>query len=174
MSPDAGPVDPQVLLCLSDVAYVHDKEHNHIEIQVKASKTDQFRRGTKIVLGFTGAQLCPVSAILDYLTVRGDNPGALFTKQGGLPMRRRQFAQGVQQALQTSGAIGQHFNGHSFRIGAATSASQAGVPETVIKILGRWSSMTYQQYIRPGTNELAAVARDIAGPGRQQPPTRQN
>ena len=100
-------------LCLSDVAYVHDKEHNHIEIQVKASKTDQFRRGTKIVLGFTGAQLCPVSEILDYLTVRGNKPGALFTKQDELPMRRRQFVQGVQQALQMSGAIGQHFNGHS-------------------------------------------------------------
>ena len=39
--------------------YVHDKEHYHIEIEIKASKTDQFRQGAKIMLGFTGAQLCP-------------------------------------------------------------------------------------------------------------------
>ena len=38
-------------------------------------------------------------------------------KQDELPMWSRQYAQGVQQALQKSGVIGQHFNGHSFRIG---------------------------------------------------------
>ena len=69
----------------------------------------------------------------------------------------------VQQALQQIGVIGHHFNGHSFKIGAATSASQVGVPETTIKILGRWSSMAYQQYIRPSTTDLAAVSRYIAG-----------
>ena len=78
-------------------------------------------------------------------------------------MRRGQFVLEVQQALQQMGVIGHHFNGHSFRIGAATSASQAGVPETMIKILGRWSSMAYQQYIRPNTTYLAAVSRYIAG-----------
>ena len=173
MTPDAGPVDPQVHLCLSDITYVHDTEHNHIEIVIKASKTDQFRQGTKVVLGFTGAQLCPVSALLDYLTVRGNKPGALFIKQDGLPLRRKQFVHGAQQALQKSGAIGQHFNGHSFRIGAATSASQAGVPETIIKILGRWSSMTYQRYIRPSTTELAAITRVIAGTQSQLLPPKQ-
>lgn len=68
MTPDMEPVDSQVHLCPSDTVYVHD-EHNHIEITITAAKTDQFRQGTKIVLGFTGAQLCPVSALLNYLTV---------------------------------------------------------------------------------------------------------
>ena len=49
-------------------------------------------------------------------------------------------------------------DGHSVRIEAATSASQAGVPETMIKILGRWSSMAYQQYIRLSTTAAAAVS----------------
>ena len=157
MTPDVGPVEPQVHLCLSDIAYVHNTEHNHIEIVIKASKTDQFRQGTKVVLGFTGEQLYPVSALLNYLTVRGNKPGALFIKQDGLPLQRRQFGHGVQIVLQTSGAI-RHFDGHSFRIGPATSASQAGVPETVIKTLGRWSSMTYKRYIRPNTTELEGSA----------------
>lgn len=55
-----------------------------------------------------------------------------------------------------------HYNGYSFRIEVVTSASQAGVPGTKIKILGCWSSMTYQQYITPV--EPAAVSREIAGP----------
>ena len=66
MTLDVGPVDPQVHLCLLDITYVHDTEHNHIEIVIKVSKTDQFRQGTKVVMGFTGAQLCAVSALLDY------------------------------------------------------------------------------------------------------------
>ena len=60
-------------------------------------------------------------------------------------------------------ANGHHYNGYSFRIGVATSASQAGVPETTIKILGQWSSMTYQQYITPV--EPAAVSK-LQAPNR--------
>ena len=173
MTPDVGPVDPQVHLCISDIAYVNDTDHNHIEIVIKASKADQFRQGTKVVLGFTGAQLCPVSALLDYFTVQGNKPGALFIKQDLLPLRKKQFVHGVQQALQKSGAIGQYFNGYSFRIGAATSASQAGVPENVIKILGQWSSMMYQRYIRPSTTELAVITRVITGTQFQPLPPKQ-
>ena len=85
--------------------------------------------------------------------------------QDGPPMQRRQFVQEVQQALQKTGAVGEHFNGHSFYIGAITSASQAGVPETVIKILGRWSSMSYQRYIRHTIYQRAgSSSKDNAGP----------
>ena len=64
---------------------------------------------------------------------------------------------GVQQALGQAGYNWELFNGHSFRIGAATSAKQAGIPETMIKILGRWQSSTYQGYIRPSAPTLAAT-----------------
>ena len=33
----------------------------------------------------------------------------------------------------------------------------------MIKILGRWSSMAYEQYTRPSTMDVAAVSRYIAG-----------
>ena len=161
MAPDSGPFDPQVHLCMADLAYVHDETHNHIEVQIKASTTDQYRQGMRVALGATGASICPVSALLNYLTIRGNCPGALFVNENGSPMRRGQFVLKVQQALQQTGVIRHHFNGHSFRIGAATSASQAGVLKTMIKILGRWSSMAYQQYIRPSTSAAAAVSRYV-------------
>ena len=74
VAPDSGPFDPQVHLCVADLVYVHDETHNHIEVQIKASKNDQYRQGTGVALGATGASICPVSALLDYLTIRGNRP----------------------------------------------------------------------------------------------------
>ena len=124
-------------------------------INVKVSKTDQFRQGTKVVLGATGAELCPVAALLDYLSARGPRAGPLFVLEDGQPLRHSLFVDHVQEALEATGLSGTHFKGHSFRIGAATSASAAEVPESTIKILGRWKSLAYQQYIRPSVNDLA-------------------
>ena len=41
-----------------------------------------------------------------------------------------------------------NLNTHSFRIGAASALSSAGVPESAIQILGRWASNSYRTYIR--------------------------
>lgn len=38
---------------------------------------------------------------------------------------------------------------HSFRIGAAPEAARWGLPEEVIKRIGRWESRTYHIYVRP-------------------------
>ena len=145
---DNAPFNPRVHLCVADLHYIHSDSHHHIEVYIKASKTDQLRIDTTITLGTTSQELCPVAAILDFLAARGNIPGALFLNGDGTPMRRRQFVGKIQHALHLAGVNERHFNGHSFRIGAATSASQAGVPKTTIKLLGRWSSMAYQQYIR--------------------------
>ena len=115
-------------------------------ILVKESKTDQFGWRTRVVLGVTGSDIRPVAALLDYLAVRGNGPGPLclwapFTP--GLLFDR------VQAALTAAGVRGSNFNGHSFRIEAATSANAAGLPEMTIKILGCWRSTAYQHYIQP-------------------------
>ena len=114
------------------------------------------------MLGATGVELCPVAALLGFLGKRGGSPGPVFINADATPMRRRQFVSKVQEALTVAGVNGGDFNGHSFRIGAATAASQAGIPETTIKTLGRWRSMAYQQYIRPSPPDLAAMSSQLA------------
>ena len=52
----------------------------------------------------------------------------------------------------------------SMDIGAATSASAAWVPETTIKVLGRWQSMACQQYVRSSVATLATVAPHLLAP----------
>lgn len=40
------------------------------------------------------------------------------------------------------------YKGHSFRIGAATSAKSKGISDEQIQLLGRWKSNAYRKYIR--------------------------
>jgi len=54
------------------------------------------------------------------------------------------------------------YNLHSLRIGAATSASLAKLPETHIQILGRWRSDAFKRYIKPPSNEVASFSGIIA------------
>ena len=160
--PDGAEFNPQLHLSLADVSVDTSAPFWTISLLIKVSKTDQFRRGTSITIGSTNSDLCAVAALLDYLTVRGPAAGPLFCSEKGEPLRRRQFTASVQGALSASGLNGSLFNGHSFRIGAATTASIAGVPESTIKLLGRWESSVYQSYIRPSQNELAMVAPQLA------------
>lgn len=49
------------------------------------------------------------------------------------------------------------YSGHSFRIGAATTASRTGSPEHLMQITGRCSSQAYQRYIRSDLKVLQAA-----------------
>ena len=43
VAPDSSLFDSQVHLCVADLVCVHNETHNHIEVQIKASTTDQYR-----------------------------------------------------------------------------------------------------------------------------------
>ena len=83
-------------------------------VTIKASKTDQYFQAAQVVLGATEADLCPVAALLDYLSSRGDGPGPLFMFSDGSPLHCSRFVQEVQRALSVSGLTGLNFNSHSF------------------------------------------------------------
>ena len=127
---------------------------------LKQSKTDQLRKGVTIVLGRTNkSPLCPVSALLSYLVVRGLAPGPLFTWDNGKFLTRAHFVEEVKKVLQLVGADASDFNGHSFRIGAASTAAANGMEDSLIKTLGRWESDAYQRYIKIPWQELANYTR---------------
>ena len=76
--PHDGAYDPNTHLSFSDVAVNNSKRPSIISLLIKQSKTDQGREGTRVVIGKTGDDLCPVSALLAYLSQWGNNPGPLF------------------------------------------------------------------------------------------------
>ena len=57
------------------------------------------------------------------------------------------------------------YNTHSFRIRAATSASEAEIPDSTIMMLGRWQSNAYQRYIQTAPEKLAQLSQTLATGG---------
>ena len=68
----------------------------------------------------------------------------------------------IREALAKAGLRPDEYAGHSFRIGAATTAAACGVPVDLIKTLGRWKSQAYQLYVRLPGDHLAGVSRTLA------------
>ena len=51
---------------------------------------------------------------------------------------------------------------HSFRIGGASAAASAGVSDSTIQILGRWSSDTYRRYLRLSDQLITSTCHQMS------------
>uniref|UniRef100_A0A1X7VWD6 Tyr recombinase domain-containing protein n=1 Tax=Amphimedon queenslandica TaxID=400682 RepID=A0A1X7VWD6_AMPQE len=114
------------------------------------------------MLGRSGHATCPVAALRDFLLLRPRTEGPLFIMEDSISLSRQGFIQAVHQALQDAGLNPSLYAGHSFRMGAATTAAVAGIPAHTIKRLGRWSSDAYQIYIKPSDNSLGSISAMLA------------
>uniref|UniRef100_A0A1X7V401 Tyr recombinase domain-containing protein n=1 Tax=Amphimedon queenslandica TaxID=400682 RepID=A0A1X7V401_AMPQE len=133
-----------------------------VQITLKASKTDPYRRGVNIVLGSTGDELCPVLALTEYLEERGASRGPLLKHADGTPLTRSQFVTQVRMILFKLGyQDSQQYSGHSFRAGAATAAALK-VEDSIIKTLGRWESSAYLLYVRIPREELKDITKTLS------------
>ena len=88
--------DKSTHLSVLDVAVDDATNPTVLRIKNIKSKTDPFRRG----LGRTGSNLCAVSAMLDYLNIRGMSPGPLFRFEDG---RAQLFVEAVRDGLCKAG-----------------------------------------------------------------------
>ena len=151
-------------LALADVKL--NMAHKDLSITLRSSKTDHCKKGVTIRLYPQRKQiLCPVQAVDRYMlhrSVISRNPkGPFFIMPSGGPLTRSEFIALLQSVLQHLGRARQDIKPHSFRIGAATSAAAAQVPDYLIKVLGRWSSDSYQRYIRTSSVVVAAAQTDM-------------
>lgn len=155
--PSAEAYDPNTHLNLSDVALDSRTAPSMVRLSIKQSKTDPFRQGVYIFLGLSGTHICPVRALIKYIGIRPPTPGPLFMLSTGVPLTRAYLVTNLKAALNDSA-----YNGHSFRIGAATTAAQRGLEDSLIQTLGRWRSDAYKLYIKLPRAQLASISRALA------------
>ena len=133
------------------------------QIWIGQSKTDPFRSGATVRLSRSGdPNLCAVMALDTFLASRMTPNGPLFRSQTGMALTHHRLNYLIQDLAARSGVESGRYSSHSFRIGAASAAAAAGVPDWKIQALGRWSSDCYKRYVRLPTSETDTVAGTIA------------
>jgi hypothetical protein len=139
-------LSPHLNITIDDLKLLNGKGLLHL----KSSKTDIERRGVDVRLFRTRTSVCPVTCLKTFLQFRNNNKpdSSLFCLPNGQPLTRRAFVTNLKHLLVRLGISPISYSGHSLRIGAATSAAAVGIPDHLIKVLGRWSSLSYCRYIR--------------------------
>ena len=160
--PSRAEFDPEVHLSLADLALDSHSSPSLMRIRIKQSKTDPFRHGVDIYLGKVASPLCPISAMIAYVSSRGPQQGPLFLFSDGSTLSRQRLVSAVRDCLSRAGLREDLYAGHSFRIGAATTAAKKGLEDSMIQTLGRWQSSAYLRYIHISRSSLASVSQLLA------------
>ena len=151
--------DSAIHLSVGDIAVDNPSAPTVMRVLIKQSKTDPFRKGVHLFVGRTSSEVCPVAAMLKYLVARGREEGPLFKFRDGRPLTRQRLVEALRAALTRVGLDQSKYCGHSFRIGAATTAAAKGIEDSIIQTLGRWRSLAYLQYVRIPRDQLANYSR---------------
>ena len=138
---------------------------------VRQSKTDPFRRGFCAQLFGLGGATCPLRAVA-WMRRRAPFPlragQPLFSLDGKTPVTKRMVLETVQQCLRAvdkklgTTLAASAAGAASFRRGGATSLLRAGVPDSVIQVLGRWRSDAFKLYLQMGSGTLRRATRAVA------------
>jgi integrase len=150
-----------VALDVSHVAFLSDRA----VITVARSKTDQEGHGIKKQLPLIGGDLCPVTALRDWLSAAQIKSGPLFRKVdrwgcvGDKRLNSGTVAQIVKSAARRAGLNPEIVSGHSLRSGFITSAAGLDIAEWKIQqVSTHKSTRVLRGYIRnAGQGGLEAV-----------------
>ncbi|XP_069119652.1 uncharacterized protein [Argopecten irradians] len=140
--------DPNVNVTVGDVTVSKDVT----VLRLKQSKTDPFRHGVNIKFFCNNTTICPKCALDLYVEQRlhvhqASPTQPLFVQEGHKPLTRNNFIEKLRSSLNACGLPQDLYNGHSFRIGAATTAASNRMEDHLIKTMGRWTSESYCRYI---------------------------
>ena len=107
-----------------------------------------------------------MAATLTYLVERGITKGPLFLFEDGRYLTWDRFVSEVREVLVVAGVDTSKYAGHSFHIGAATTAAEQGIQDSLIRTMGRWESSTYLLYIHTPRQTICSMAKMLLGDRR--------
>ena len=141
--------NPNLHLTASDIKFFRSFASPHyMNVEIKASETDPFRKSMTLVIGKTLQVTCSVNAIKKYLdTIPKSCKGPLFVYANGKRLTRQHLTRELRYLLSRLWLSSSNYASCSFRIGTATSAAASGLPSWLIKTLVRWTSDCFETYI---------------------------
>ena len=161
---------------------------DYVNIFLPTSKTDQEMVGTWVPIPVVGGPYCPVALLARLLLAGGYRLDPSFPDEDVGPLLRAVISvpggQRLKQVVGTRSApimslvhstflasckamcakvgIKKAITLHSFRIGAATEAANAGVDGRLVRDMGRWKSdSTVQVYTRQSLSALLHARRAV-------------
>ena len=164
---------PELNLSRADVKFYYNLDGElYAVIMMRPCKNGKYLRGKSvpIVLSGGGTLVDPVAALWELFA--GDPvPEAVEHVTPLFRLRSRgttasltvdQVRVEVKTLMSNLGLDPARFGAHSLRIGGATAAAAAGVPPSVIRVMGRWNSDIYEIYTRL-TKQAAAKMTGVIG-----------
>ena len=144
-------------------------------VNVRSSKTDQFREGASLVIARSRAVTCPVDMMQRYCTMaeidltsdamlfRGIvsvKDGERLRAKGGLSYSR--LRELLLAKIAQMGWDPKLYGMHSLRAGGATAAANAGVPDRLFKRHGRWKSESAKDgYVKDSLESRLTVSKSL-------------
>ena len=155
-TPSASTYSTTTCLCRADLSFTPSSAR----LLIKASKTDPFRKTCTVTLGVTHTSVVALHKYLQHTSTPPNAP--LFQFHDGAFLTRPAFTDHLRSLIRGTGVDPAAFASHSFRIGTATTAAAAGLPDWQIQAMGRWTSDCYTRYIRTPPETLASASAILA------------
>ena len=134
-------------------------------VHLKHSKTDTHGQAVDILIGrSTDATICPIRLYTQYQQISAaGSKGSLFAYKSGTSLTKEKLTEELRTLLALNGCtIYRHYASHSLWIGAATSVAVTGVPEWLIRRMGRWDSDAIYTYIRRDGESVLSVSAQLS------------
>lgn len=158
--------NPYIHLTVSDIHLHNEASLPYFLLNIKNSKTDKLNKGVQICIGCSGHEVCALCAAQRYLQLRLKKFAAkpldpFFIFENGQYLTKSAFVNQIKLFLSLTGIDPSKYSAHSLRAGGATDAALSGLQDWEIKQLGRWSSSTYQRYIRIPLHSRASMSKGM-------------
>lgn len=140
----------------------------YMSVRLDQSKTDPFRQGTNVIIANPRA----IEYMLVYLHHRNQRLARLplFVGDDGQALSASALVKFTQSLIVRANIANAHlFLGHSFRKGGATSLHEAGHPDSLIKIMGRWASFAFATYIDTPLHMIIQAGQSLVRKVDQHP-----
>jgi hypothetical protein len=157
----ADEYDPNFTCLAKDVVM----EEGTIQVRLKSPKEDRSGKDVIVDIFRNNGDCCPVRAVEKWWALKPpreeDKPAFRFADSGALS--KRCFNTIIANCMNHHAANEEGFySGHSFRSGIPSMMGEMGYSNADIMTVGRWSSTSYELYVKMPRTKRQEMARDIA------------